>query len=257
MKRILIPIDGSPKSMDAVEQVRLSFSPKIFEVVLLMVCEDVDFTTHSSDKDSNISMLEKELEKFGDILKEYNLIKRTAAGKAGEKIIDVAEELKVDMIVMTKSTKTNLAGTIGMTASYVIRHAKCNILMVPDNRDRVKEVYRGLIYRQSSGNVTLRGQLSLKQSECLIPSVNERCNYHIEVKRGKIRIIHRSFNKDTFEWDLPPESGDREFYDIEEGESLDIQITTMGSSSRADRVRIINKNMKTEAVFSYKIENIR
>ena len=40
MKRILVPVDGSPRSLIALEQLKTTFSPKAFEVVLVMVREN-------------------------------------------------------------------------------------------------------------------------------------------------------------------------------------------------------------------------
>ena len=45
MNRILVPIDGSPKSLIALEHIKTTFSPKAFEIVLMMVHENMMMIT--------------------------------------------------------------------------------------------------------------------------------------------------------------------------------------------------------------------
>ena len=45
MNRILVPIDGSPKSLIALEHIKTTFSPKAFEIVLMMVHENLMMIT--------------------------------------------------------------------------------------------------------------------------------------------------------------------------------------------------------------------
>ena len=157
------------------------------------------------------------------------------------------------MIVMTKSTKPGAGRTIGLTASYIIRHAQCDVMIVKESETKKIQEYRGAIYKRAKGTVALRGQLSLKQSECLIPSVKGDVIYHIDVKRGRVRFLHRSFNAVTKEWDLPPTNGQQEVYEIEAGVSIQIPVNATGDGKMADRIRILNRSMKTEAVFDYEI----
>ena len=154
---------------------------------------------------------------------------------------------------MTKSTKPGAGSTIGLTASYIIRHAQCDVMIVKETETKRIQEYRGAIYKRAKGTVALRGQLSLKQSECLIPSVKGDVIYHIDVKRGRVRFLHRSFNAVTKEWDLPPTNGQQEVYEIEAGVSIQIPVNATGDGKMADRIRILNRSMKTEAVFDYEI----
>ena len=126
-------------------------------------------------------------------------------------------------------------------------------MIVKESETKKIQEYRGAIYKRAKGTVALRGQLSLKQSECLIPSVKGDVIYHIDVKRGRVRFLHRSFNAVTKEWDLPPTNGQQEVYEIEAGVSIQIPVNATGDGKMADRIRILNRSMKTEAVFDYEI----
>lgn len=253
MKRILVPVDGSPRSLIALEQLKTTFSPKAFEVVLVMVRENTGYALSLGEEAEIREELDKKLNAIAKTIDKYSVIKRSAVGRAGARIIEAAKEFGVEMIVMTKSTKPGAGSTIGLTASYIIRHAQCDVMIVKETESKKIESYRGAIYKRAKGTVALRGQLSLKQSECLIPSVKGDVIYHIDVTRGRIRFLHRSFNPVTKDWDLPPSNGQQEVYEIEAGVSIQIPVNATGDGKMADRIRILNRSMKTEAVFNYEI----
>ncbi|MBR0373167.1 MAG: universal stress protein [Mogibacterium sp.] len=256
MKRVLVPIDGSPRSLTAIEQIKATFSPKAFEIILLMVYENFSVITDKEVEQEIHEELRQKLAMIAEGLDRYQVIQRTSIGKPGQRIMECAQEMAVSMIVITRSTKTSHANTIGTTASYVIRHANCNVMIV---KEHVHDdgAYRGLVYRKAKGTVNLRGQLSLKQSECLLPSVRGDVIYTIAVTRGRVRFLHRSYNSDTKEWDLPPYNGQPEMVDVSEGELADIEVNAEGAGKMLDRIRVVNRNMKTEAVFHYTIRRAK
>ena len=253
MKRILVPVDGSPRSLIALEQLKTTFSPKAFEVVLVMVRENTGYALSLGEEAEIREELDKKLNSIARTIDKYSVITRSAVGRAGARVIEAAKEFGAEMIVMTKSTKPGAGSTIGLTASYIIRHAQCDVMIVKETETKRIQEYRGAIYKRAKGTVALRGQLSLKQSECLIPSVKGDVIYHIDVKRGRVRFLHRSFNAVTKEWDLPPTNGQQEMYEIEAGVSIQIPVNATGDGKMADRIRILNRSMKTEAVFDYEI----
>lgn len=253
MKRILVPVDGSPRSLIALEQLKTTFSPKAFEVVLVMVRENTGYALSLGEEAEIREELDKKLNSIARTIDKYSVITRSAVGRAGARVIEAAKEFGAEMIVMTKSTKPGAGSTIGLTASYIIRHAQCDVMIVKESETKKIQEYRGAIYKRARGTVALRGQLSLKQSECLIPSVKGDVIYHIDVKRGRVRFLHRSFNAVTKEWDLPPTNGQQEVYEIEAGVSIQIPVNATGDGKMADRIRILNRSMKTEAVFDYEI----
>lgn len=252
MKRILLPIDETTRSLLSLSQVKKMFSPEEAEIVLLMVDEKLDYTASKEMNDNAYNNLEQKLELLASALEGYNVIKRAEVGKAGQRIVKCARDLGVDLIMMTKSSRDDMKYNLGKTTEYVVTHASCNVTVVTE-QTQTRNEYRGLVYKRAEAVVNLRGQLSLKQSECLIPSVSTDCIYHIEVKRGKVRFIHRSYNTLTRSWDIAPLSGDEETFDIMAGQSVDIKVKAHSVDGKADRIRIVNRNMKTEAVFSYKI----
>ncbi len=257
MKKILLPVDGSPRSLLAIDEVMKSFAPSVFEVILLKVEEQSRRSVSDEQSKEIHEKLSAELDGYAEKLERYEVEKRTAIGKAGPVIVDTALEVEADLILMMKSSKPNLKNAIGMTASYVFRHAPCNVMIVQEKTIQQAETYRGMVYKRAESIVNLRGQLSLKQSECLLPTVVGKCIYHIDVTRGVIRFIHRSYNPETKEWDLPPANDQQEIYEIASGETVQIPIEVeepADKSMKVDRIRIVNRGMKTEAVFYYRIE---
>ena len=70
---------------------------------------------------------------------------------------------------------------------------------------------------------------------------------------GRIKFYHTAYNPDTRNWDLPPVEGQPVTCDIAAGETADILVKADSTDGRADRIRIVNRDMKKEAVFSYRI----
>lgn len=252
MKKILLPIEETERSLKALEYAVNHYTPQDAEFVLLMVDEKSGFSSKSGGDDDSMRELGEKITYIASLLDGYKVTPATAAGKAGLRITRCAKETGCDLIMMCKSSREDMRNSLGSTAEYVINNAPCEVLIVSEALNSRNE-YRGLVYKTAKGTVTLRGQLGDKQSECLLPSVNQDCIYHIEVTVGKIRFFHTAYNPDTRNWDLPPLPGQEVALDILAGESKDILVKADSTDGKADRIRIVNRDMKKEAVFSFRI----
>lgn len=252
MKKILLPIEETERSLKAIQYAMSHYTPQDAEFVLLMVDEKLGFSVKSEAEAEAMKALGDKLSYVAALLEGYKLTLATAAGKAGLRITRCAKETGCDLIIMCKSAKEDMRNSIGSTTEYVINNAPCEVLIVSEAINTRSE-YRGLVYKTAKGTVNLRGQLGDKQSECLLPSVNQDCIYHIEVTVGKIRFFHTAYNPDTRNWDLPPLPGQEVAIDILAGESKDILVKADSTDGKADRIRIVNRDMKKEAVFSFRI----
>ena len=121
MKKILIPLDGTERSMHSIDLVKNLYRQDEVEIILLYVKEDVnnvimeyDLAAAEKDMQRLTAPAVKELEGF-EITCEFGLI------DAGSEIIKRAKMNKIDIIVMTKSTKKGLTRMIGSVTSYVVR----------------------------------------------------------------------------------------------------------------------------------------
>lgn len=253
MKKIVVPLDGTMKSLSVLNQIKTSFSPDNFELFLIMIHDSFEYTLTRIGSEEKLDDMEEKLNTIASSMPEYKIHKNAISGKPGPKIIEYADDINADLILMTRSTGAGMTKEIGSTARYVLSHAHCAVLFVNDSKNLTMGRYRGLVYKKAQSVVNLRGQLSLKHSECLLPIAYGKLLYHIDVTRGRVRFIHRSYNEETNDWDICPEGGAGESIEINAGEVADITIEVK-PNKKADRVRVINRGMKTEAVFKYEIK---
>lgn len=251
MKRLLLPFDESIRSLASISFVKSHFLPKDYELVIMMVDESIDYTAPKEREERAFNELYRKLDLIKESIPEFTVHTRAEVGKAGPRVVKCARECGAELIAMTRSSSDDNRFAIGKTTEYVLINAPCNVVVVSEEKPRGE--FKGLVYRKAEATVNLRGSLSLKQSECLIPSVSSDCIYNIEVIRGRIRFSHKSYNPETGNWDLDPKTGQQSMYEIAAGQKVSIPIKACSVEGKADRIRISNKNMKTEAVFKYRI----
>lgn len=251
MRRILLPLEQTDRSLKALQYFRKHYSPEEAGVILLMVDETLPYSAKVEEEEKALEIVEQKLSLIKSFLEGYDVVTKAAVGKAGQRIVKVAREYGASVIAMTKSSQPDMLNQLGRTAEYVLLNAPCNVVIVSENRDSSE--YRGLVYTKAQSVVNLRGQIGNKQSECLLPSVDADCIYHISVTVGKVRFFHTVYNPETCNWDMPPADGQYASVDIAAGEEADILVKAGSVEGKADRIRIVNRGMKDEAVFSYMI----
>jgi nucleotide-binding universal stress UspA family protein len=134
MKKVLLPVDGTPRSMKAAELVKKLYSADECEVYVVTVREDYEAML---EKDYNMAKVDREsmpiINKAASILEGYKIKKEVLVGKsASEEIIHYAENIKAHAIVMTKSTKTAFKRVLGSVTSSVVKNAPCIVMIVPE-----------------------------------------------------------------------------------------------------------------------------
>lgn len=253
MKRIVLPLEDTTRSLLALQYVKKNYSPEEAELYLVMVDESNQSLTLSKDEeDKYLNALNQKLDLIKASISDYTVTGTAFVGKAGQRIVKSARENNADLIVMTKSSQADMLSMVGKTTEYVLNNAPCNVLVVCENKVEDGE-YRGLVYKKATSVVNLRGQLGDKQSECLLPSVNADCSYEIAVTVGKVRFFHTAYNPETKNWDLPPAHSQVFTKDIVAGETEKILVKAGSCEGKADRIRIVNRGMREETVFTYKI----
>lgn len=155
-KKILVPYDGSKPSDDALRQAAaLAKAVKCEEIVLLHVVKEIpvppmmyDYSMRSSRtgeeaparetwkelhqdmKDAALKMLEEKRKKLG----ADGPVVRTmvAVGYPADKIIEVADSEKVDLIVMGNVGRTGLSRlmALGSVSRTVSEKARCPVMIV-------------------------------------------------------------------------------------------------------------------------------
>lgn len=253
MKKIILPLEDTARSLLALQYVKKNYSPEEAELNLVMVDEAHDsLTVRTEEMEKLMGSLSQKLDLIRASIAEYTSTGSTYLGKAGPRIVKAAREYGADLIVMTKSSQADKLSMVGRTTEYVLNNAPCSVLVVCESKVDDGE-YRGLVYKKAQSVVNLRGQIGDKQSECLLPSVNADCIYEISVTVGKVRFFHTAYNPETKNWDLPPAHSQKATEDIAAGETQKILVKAGSREGKADRIRIVNRGMKQEAVFTYKI----
>ena len=132
--KVLIPLDGSEKSMHSIAWLKKYFAKEDAEVTLLNVI--ATFLSSEVSFEHNIKAEEKESEELLDRaakeLDGYAVEKKFIYGFAPDAIMDTAKEGGYDMIVMTRSTVTGFARIIGSVTSKVVRNSEVSVVIVPE-----------------------------------------------------------------------------------------------------------------------------
>lgn len=132
-RKVLIPIDGTERSMSSIEFVKSFCKPDSVEITIMNVKELVFVDGLSmSDEIKNSEKFGRELlTKSRELLEGFDVNLFFTFGYAGDEIVKKSNEEDYDVIVMTKSTKTGLTRIIGSCTSYVLKHTKSTVMIIP------------------------------------------------------------------------------------------------------------------------------
>ncbi len=134
-RKVLIPIDGTERSMHSLEFVKEIFPKDSVEIIIMNIKELVlinemivaDEIQFAQELGSEI------LEAAKEKMKGYKTETYFTFGYPGDEIIKKATEENIGIIVMTKSTKRGLTRMIGSVTTNVVKRAKCIVMIVPND----------------------------------------------------------------------------------------------------------------------------
>lgn len=132
MKHLLIPIDGTSRSLKTISFVKDLYKPNEVHITLLMVREDIELLRSEQDYELAKKELEPLLDCLSKELNEYQGSKRISFGRAAETILEIAETEGVNIIAMTKSTRHGLYRMIGSVTTHIVKYASCIVMIVPE-----------------------------------------------------------------------------------------------------------------------------
>jgi len=149
IKRIVVPVDFSNTSLQALDYAVDFGRPFKAEIVVVHVIEPIYFTspTDMYVPSFNTGMLLDEQRRIGREqlaslaadLKKRRINARTIlqTGSAHQVITDTAKRVKADLIVMATHGRTGLSHVVlGSVAERVVRHAECPVLTVRGSKRR-------------------------------------------------------------------------------------------------------------------------
>ena len=134
-RKVLIPIDGTERSMHSLDFVKEIFPKGSVEVIIMnvkelvlinemIVADEIKFATELGEE-----ILAEAKEK----MKDYQTETYFTFGYPGDEIVKKATEENIGIIVMTKSTKRGLTRMIGSVTTNVVKRAKCIVMIVPSD----------------------------------------------------------------------------------------------------------------------------
>ena len=132
-RKILIPIDGTERSFSSLEFIKSLCTPDTVEITIMNVKELVFVDGLSMcDEIKHSEQFGRELlNKAREMLQDYDVKLFFTFGYAGDEIVKKSNEDEYDAIVMTKSTKSGLTRIIGSCTSYVLKHSKIKVMVIP------------------------------------------------------------------------------------------------------------------------------
>ena len=134
-RKVLIPIDGTERSMHSLEFVKEIFPKDSVEIIIMNVKELVLINEMIVADEIKFSqeLGEEILEAAKEKMKDYKTETYFTFGYPGDEIIKKANEENIGVIVMTKSTKRGLTKIIGSVTTNVVKRAKCIVMIVPND----------------------------------------------------------------------------------------------------------------------------
>ncbi len=134
LKKLLLPIDGTSRSLKTISWVSENVQPDDVEVTIMMVVDSVDEFQLEGVYTSAQEYMGHKFEKYAQPLidKGYTIHYEGAYGKAGDEICEYAKKKKMDAIILTKSTKKNWLDTIGSVTTYVVKYASTLVMIIPE-----------------------------------------------------------------------------------------------------------------------------
>ena len=142
--KVLVPLDGSEKSLHSLNWLKKFLTKEEAEVTLLNVIELSTYIPQMSSLGdsslydfSQIYEISKKrsiesLEEGEKHIEGYNVEILSLEGQSGDMILETAKEGGFDLIIMTKSSVMGLSRLIGSVTSKVVRDSEVAVVVVPE-----------------------------------------------------------------------------------------------------------------------------
>ena len=116
MKKVLLPIDGSKRSIRTVHAVKQLCDPKDCEITIVKVISAQLYINSMDEIKHNAEKARPELDAVAEMLPGYNVKTQVLLGSApGVEVVEYAKENEMDMLIMTRSSRGPLRklGSVG------------------------------------------------------------------------------------------------------------------------------------------------
>lgn len=136
LKKILIPLDGSKRSLDSIEMAKSLFKDSDTEIYLLHVT-NMEYVFEENLQRQVADLSYQIVNEAARNLDSYNISKKVLSGIAYKEIVEYAERENFDLIIMSR---TGLSGLrkylVGSVTNKVISRTTVPILIVPEKEGK-------------------------------------------------------------------------------------------------------------------------
>ena len=122
MKKVLLPIDGSVRSLRTIDMVKQLCPAQQEEITLVMVLPDQMHIDGQFERERIWRKASQELETFADLLKGWTVDTKLLRGSPGPEIVQFAREKGYDTLVMTRSSRGSTQ-KLGSVSTYIVSNA--------------------------------------------------------------------------------------------------------------------------------------
>lgn len=134
-KKILVPLDGTERSMHSIDWLKKLFKEDKVKITLMTI-KEVVMANDMNITNTTIEQAQKDmddiLDKAETKLEGYEVEKYSDFGSAADKILLKAKLDDYDVIIMTKSNKKGLARIIGSVTNKVLKNAHTLVIVAPE-----------------------------------------------------------------------------------------------------------------------------
>ena len=117
MKRILLPLEETERSLKAVHYIKKNYDPSEVDIILLMADEKLGFGSKTEAEAEATRELEEKLNVIADSLEGYKVRTLAATGKAGVRITRAAKETGAIVTAEEHSIIGGLGGAVAEVLS--------------------------------------------------------------------------------------------------------------------------------------------
>lgn len=111
--------------------------------------------------------------------------------------------------------------------------------------------FKVLVFKELKGGGVLTGQLKRGESCAMLPNPKGLNTFTIDLKKGRLRLNHSSYNPDGSTWSLPPAKGKQQHFDMVGTGTYNITVFIGESYEMTDRIELVNPEKWVVAEFSY------
>lgn len=123
MKKILLPIDGSKRSIRTVEMVKRICDPADCEVTIAKVIGAQLYLNSMEEIKHRAEQARPELDEVAEMLPGFQVKTQVLLGSApGVELVEFAREMEADAIIMTRSSRGPIR-KLGSVATYIVKNA--------------------------------------------------------------------------------------------------------------------------------------